>query len=202
MEANHGIVPSCEFSKFNRRGPINTRTLGSRQLFRGSTKFRLLVSALDSLCVPQSVLGIELDCDVMVGCTSIQSTALDASHVRHDFQLCIKRAATVAAEPVLVNLSRGAYGVIGLWLALCDRKVAAWDNNIGCIGCSSPFLAVSAMAQSCRIRVAWRQVLVCSRGYALWTIPMVFHMGLPVNSYPISAHMQLPLAMVVLGREI
>lgn len=60
---------------------------------------RLLISALNRLAIAQSILGIKLHRNAVIVRSAIQSTTLDASHVRHDFQLRIEARAAVGTEP-------------------------------------------------------------------------------------------------------
>ncbi len=95
-----------------------------------STELRLLVRTLYSLRVIGPVLRVELNCNWVVRSTAIQATALNAGHVGHDLELSVEGGATVAAEPMLVDLAGIAFGIVVLWLALCDLEVRAWDYDI------------------------------------------------------------------------
>lgn len=58
---------------------------------RFSRELGLLISALDRLGVPQSILVVELNLDIMISSTTIQASTLDAGRIRHDLQLSVQR---------------------------------------------------------------------------------------------------------------
>lgn len=55
---------------------------------------------------------------------------------------------------MLVDLARGTHGIVVFGLALCDVETFAGDNDVGGVGCASPFLAVCAVAEGCYCRFA------------------------------------------------
>lgn len=116
-----------------------------------STKLRLLVRTLDRLRIPEPVLGVELHSNRVVRSTTVQAPALDTSDVRHDLELGVERGATGAAEPMLVDLARRAYCVVGLRGAFADFEVRAWDDDVGCVcGAGPEKMIYQSSSWSCR----------------------------------------------------
>jgi hypothetical protein len=112
-------------------------------------ELRLLISPLNRLSIPQSILVIKLNFDIMISSPTIQPSAFDACGVWHNLQLSIQRGSTVGAEPMLVDLSRSTGGIVVFGFALGDVEAFAGDDYVGGVGSAGPFLAVGAVAESC-----------------------------------------------------
>lgn len=70
----------------------------SLPLINNLAKLRLLISAINSLRIRQTILGIELDSYRVIVLAAVQTTTLDACNIRHDLQFRVKRASTVGTE--------------------------------------------------------------------------------------------------------
>lgn len=81
--------------------------------------------------------------------TAIQASTLHTCNIRHNFQLGIKRAATISAEEVIVQFSAVAlYGVF-LRCSLREGEGGTGDHDVGGVCCTGPFLTVGAVAEGC-----------------------------------------------------
>lgn len=77
----------------------------------------LLLGTIDRLQVAHSILCIELNTDLAseAGHPSVQAARLDASLIRHHFQLRVQAGAAVRAEEMLVDLAASTLRVPILW---------------------------------------------------------------------------------------
>lgn len=76
-----------------------------------------------------------------------ENIRLDASHIWHDFELGVQRRAALSTEEVLVDLPRISFDIPGFRRARGDLKVGSWNDSIGSIGSTGPFLTICAMAE-------------------------------------------------------
>jgi hypothetical protein len=90
----------------------------------------LLVGTSHRLGVSKSVTVVKFDFDVVVRSASVQAAALDAGHIRHDFQFSVQRGSAATAKPVLVDLSRRANGIVIFRGALRDLEVGTRNYDI------------------------------------------------------------------------
>lgn len=65
---------------------------------------------------------------------------------------------------MLVDFPGGTSGIVVFGLALRDVEAFAWDNDIGGVGCTSPFLAVGAVAEGCHFWFALRMEVRVEKG--------------------------------------
>ncbi|TQS33023.1 hypothetical protein Golomagni_06647 [Golovinomyces magnicellulatus] len=117
-----GEVPGCQLLRQVQLVALRLRT-----------KRSLLLSTSTIVQITNTILCIKLDANLVTKTSSaaIQTTGLDARHVRHDLELGVQRRTAVSAEEMLVDFTRVANGVPSLGRALCDLERSAGDNSIG-----------------------------------------------------------------------
>lgn len=82
---------------------------------------------------------------------------------------------------MLVDFPGRTDGIVVFGLALCDAEVLAWDDDVGGVGCASPFLAVGAVAEGCyfwltlRVGSGWRWAMNGEVAYGVFVVDFTTH---------------------------
>jgi len=66
---------------------------------------------------------------------------------------------------MLVDLARGAFCVVGLWVTFGHFEIGAWHHDVGGVGGAGPLLTVYAVAESRRSRIACDVIRCRSNGW-------------------------------------
>ncbi len=102
---------------------------------------------------------------------------------------------------MFVHLSRVADCIVGLGAARGDLKSGPWDNDVGSVGTTGPFLTVGAVAESCYCGFSCAQSTESAKSTVVLQLKKARKyrtVVVPVYSYLISPHMQLPVAILTI----